>query len=122
MFAASANLQAAAPLPPGEQAPVNSPGGLSDPSLNDRPQSGCSADPPRGRAPDIPGEERPISDTAVGNLSTGGQQNTCRRNSLDGKLADLDLDDVPLESLLNQLVDRDCQSRGSSNDRDEKSD
>lgn len=119
VFAAS-NLQAAAPAIPSDQVSGNSPVGHSDPPHNERPQSGCSGQPVMIGVAEQPGEQLTMSDSTGEDETIDGRQS--RRNSLDGKLAALDLDDVPLENLLSQLVDRDCQSRSSSNDRDEKTD
>lgn len=68
----------------------------------------------------------PLCDDIVNNELAGSQKNTtCRKDAtIDSKLADLDLDDVPLDSLLSKAADRDCQSRSSrsSNEEEKKAD
>lgn len=109
VLAANSSLQSVVqPVPTG-------PPGLQQ---YDRPQSGCSAHPDRARAVNVSASANTADDETA-----NSQQDISPRNTIDAKLGDLDLDDVPLDGLLGQLVDRDCQSRSSSsNEGDKKSD
>lgn len=93
-----------------------------DPSLP-RPQSGCSTATEIDKNKIITQELITpcvdIKKSISNNLTEYNSLDSPPFNELDGKLAELDLDDVALECLLSEPQDRECQSRSSRSSNEE---